>query len=105
MPSAKGIIFISGFSSKQESSLVAPTDKNEITVREIEILKDKLKQPEQPRKIVKQKPVEPKVAAVKFTTPPEIKDDDQPLWKKPGLRLITKNKNLSSAILAERELS
>jgi protein TonB len=46
-------------------------------VREIEIVKDKPKEPEQPKKIVKQKPVEPKVAAVKFTTPPEIKADDK----------------------------
>jgi len=43
--------------------------------------------------------------AIAKISPPEIKDDDQPSWKKPGLRLIAKGKNLSSAILAERELS
>jgi protein TonB len=69
------LIVINGFSSKQESSLIVPVDKNEITVREIEILKDKPKEPEQPKETAKQKPVEPKVASVKFTSPPAIKKD------------------------------
>lgn len=69
------LIFINGFSKKQESSLIVPSDKNEITVRELEILKDKPKEPVQPKEVVKQKPVEPKVATVKFTTPPAIKKD------------------------------
>jgi antitoxin (DNA-binding transcriptional repressor) of toxin-antitoxin stability system len=43
--------------------------------------------------------------AIAKISPPELKDNDQPLWKKPGLRLIAKGKNLSSAILEERELS
>lgn len=43
--------------------------------------------------------------AIAKISPPEIKEDNQPLWKKPGLRLITKGKNLSSAIIEERELS
>ena len=43
--------------------------------------------------------------AIAKISPPETKDDNQPSWKKPGLRLITKGKNLSSAILEERELS
>lgn len=38
-------------------------------------------------------------------SPPEEKGHEVPSWKKPGLRLIAKGKNLSSAILAERELS
>jgi antitoxin (DNA-binding transcriptional repressor) of toxin-antitoxin stability system len=38
-------------------------------------------------------------------SPPEIKDNDQPSWKKPGLHLLAKNQNLSSAIMEERELS
>ncbi len=71
------LIFINGFSNKQESSLIIPSDKNEITVREIEILKDKPKEPEQPKEVVKQKPVDPKVATVKFTTPPAIKKDSE----------------------------
>ena len=71
------LIFINGLGNKQESTLTVPQDKNEILVREIEILKDKPKEPEQPKEVAKQKPVEPKVAAVKFTTPPEIKDDDK----------------------------
>jgi protein TonB len=69
------LIVINGFSNKQESSLIVPADKNEITVREIEILKEKPKEPEQPKETVKQKPVEPKVASVKFTSPPAIKKD------------------------------
>ena len=71
------LIFINGLSNKDASTLTIPQDKNEILVREIEIIKDKPKEPEQPKKVVKQKPVEPKVAAVKFTTPPEIKADDK----------------------------
>lgn len=35
--------------------------------------------------------------------PPEDKNDGSPSWKKPGLRLVSKGKNLSSAIFAERE--
>jgi periplasmic protein TonB len=69
------LIVVNGFSNKQEPSLIVPADKNEITVREIEILKDKPKEPEQPKETVKRKPVEPKVAAVKFTSPPAIKKD------------------------------
>lgn len=38
-------------------------------------------------------------------SPAENKNSDQPSWKKHGLRLIAKGKNLSSAILEERELS
>ena len=43
--------------------------------------------------------------AIAKISPPEITDNEQPSWKKPGLRLISKGKNLSSAILEERELS
>jgi antitoxin (DNA-binding transcriptional repressor) of toxin-antitoxin stability system len=43
--------------------------------------------------------------AIAKISPPESKDDDQPSWKKPALRLVAKGKNLSSAILEERELS
>lgn len=43
--------------------------------------------------------------AIAKVSPPELKDNDLPSWKKPALRLISKGKNLSSAILEERELS
>jgi antitoxin (DNA-binding transcriptional repressor) of toxin-antitoxin stability system len=43
--------------------------------------------------------------AIAKISPPELMDNDQPLWKKPALRLVVKGKNLSSAILEERELS
>lgn len=35
--------------------------------------------------------------------PAELNDNDIQLWKKPALRLVTKGKSLSSAILEERE--
>lgn len=71
------LIFINGFSSKEESTFVVPADKKEITVREVEILKEKPKELEKPKEVIKQKRVEPKVAAVKFTTPPVIKEDNK----------------------------
>ena len=36
-------------------------------------------------------------------TPPETKKGSTPSWKKPALRLVAKGKNLSSAIISERE--
>ncbi len=36
-------------------------------------------------------------------SPPETKAGETPSWKKPALRLVTKGKNLSSAIISERE--
>ena len=71
------LIFINGLSNKEESTFVVPIDKKEITVREVEILKEKPKQLEKPKEIIKQKTVAPKVAAVKFTTPPQIKEDNK----------------------------
>lgn len=38
-------------------------------------------------------------------SPPETKTGDIPSWKKPALRLVAKGKNLSSAIISERESS
>lgn len=38
-------------------------------------------------------------------SPPEINSDGIPSWKRSGLRLLTKGKNLSSAILEERKIS
>ena len=35
--------------------------------------------------------------------PAELNDNDIQSWKKPALRLVTKGKSLSSAILEERE--
>lgn len=42
--------------------------------------------------------------AIAKISPPELLENDQQFWKKPALRLIAKGKNLSSAILSEREL-
>lgn len=50
--------------------------KEEMIIREIQIPKEKIKQPVQPEEIIKAKLVvksTPKVAAVKFTSPPQIK--------------------------------
>jgi periplasmic protein TonB len=71
------LIFINGFSGKEESTFVVPVDKKEITVREVEILKEKPKELVKPKEVIKQKTVAPKVAAVKFTTPPIIKEDNK----------------------------
>lgn len=35
--------------------------------------------------------------------PVDMKDEDIQAWKKPALRLVTKGKNISSAIIDERE--
>ena len=54
------------------SSVPVKTDKKELVIRAIEMPKEKVKEPEQPKEVVRQKPVTPKVAEVKFTTPPKI---------------------------------
>jgi prevent-host-death family protein len=36
-------------------------------------------------------------------SPPETKTEKTQSWKKPALRMISKGKNLSSAIISERE--
>lgn len=41
--------------------------------------------------------------AIAKISPPEMLDENHPTWKKPALRLVTKGKNLSSAIISERE--
>lgn len=41
--------------------------------------------------------------AIAKIIPAEMEDETQPMWKKPGLRLVTKGKTLSSAIISERE--
>lgn len=41
--------------------------------------------------------------AIAKIIPAEMEDEKQAMWKKPGLRLVTKGKNLSSAIISERE--
>ena len=38
-------------------------------------------------------------------SPPEKKNNGIPSWKRSGLRLLTTGKDLSSAILEEREIS
>lgn len=42
--------------------------------------------------------------AIVKISPLELLESDPSFWKKPALRLIAKSKNLSSAILSEREL-
>ena len=54
------------------SSVPVKINKEELVIRAIEMPKEKVKEPEQPEEVVRQKRVAPKVAEVKFTTPPEI---------------------------------
>ena len=72
------LVFINLFGKSGQSSSIIQQDKEVVNIKEVELLKDKPKeQPIKPKEAVKQKPDIPKVAAVKFTTPPEIKDDDK----------------------------
>ena len=69
------LIFINGFTTSETSSAPIADSKEKIVVRELNIPIQKPKEIEQPKETVKQKTVQPKMATVKFTTPPEIKKD------------------------------
>ncbi len=71
------LIFINGFKTTQALSAPIPIAQEKIVVREIKMPVEKPKEIEQPKETVKQKTVQPKMATVKFTTPPEIKDDNK----------------------------
>lgn len=43
--------------------------------------------------------------AIAKISPPGMIDENLPHWKKPALRLVSKGKKLSSAIISEREQS
>lgn len=70
-------ILISLFGKSQQSLTIIHFERGEVMVRELEMLKEKPKQPEKPKEVMKQKPGMHKVATVKFTTPPAIKEDNK----------------------------
>jgi protein TonB len=69
------LIFINGFTTNETTSAPIADNKEKIVVREIKLPIEKPKEIDQPKETSKQKTVEPKIATVKFTTPPEIKKD------------------------------
>lgn len=71
-------VFINMFDTTQQSSVVIPTDKQAIIIKEVQLMKEQPKEqaPKQPA-VIKVKTVLPKIATVLFTTPPEIKEDNK----------------------------
>ncbi len=59
---------------RQKEEKKPVTDRKEVVIRTIVLPVEKIKEPEQPKQTVKQKPVV-KTATVKYTTPPVIKKD------------------------------
>lgn len=55
--------------SHSSASLVP---KEEMYIRQVELPKEKMKEPEPPKEVAKPKTAAPKIAQVKFTTPPKI---------------------------------
>ena len=70
-------ILISLFGKSQQSPTIIQSERGVVIVRELEMLKEKPKQPEKPKEVMKQKPHKPNGATVKFTTPPAIKEDNK----------------------------
>ena len=70
-------ILISLFGKSQQSPTIIPSERGEVIVRELEMLKEKPKEPEKPKEVKRQKPGMPKVATAKFTSPPVIKEDNK----------------------------
>lgn len=70
-------ILISLLGKSQQSPTIIHSERGEVIVREMELLKEKPKEPDKPKKVMKQKYDMPKVATVKFTTPPAIKEDNK----------------------------
>lgn len=67
-------IFINSIhKDKKETNHIVNT-KEGIVLRTIELPREKIKEPEKPKEVMKQKPVV-KIATVSFTTPPKIKKD------------------------------
>ena len=60
------MIFINGFGNKEESTFVVQVDKKEITVREVEILKEKPKELEKPKEVIKQKSINGKCQTLRL---------------------------------------
>lgn len=71
-------VFINMFDTTQQSSVVIPIDKQAIIIKEVQLMKEQPKEqaPKQPA-VVKVKTVLPKIATVRFTTPPQIKEDNK----------------------------
>lgn len=70
-------ILITMFGEGHQSSAIIHPERGEVIVRELEMLKEKPKEPDKPKEIMKQKPDMPKAATVKFTSPPAIKEDNK----------------------------
>jgi periplasmic protein TonB len=64
-------VLISKMKADNNSS-ASMTPKEEMYIRQVELPKEKLKEPEPPKEVVKAKTAAPKIAQVKFTTPPKI---------------------------------
>ncbi len=69
------LFFINSFTTNQTSFAPIANHQEKIVVREIKVPIEKPKEIEQPKETIKPKKAEPKMATVKFTTPPEIKKD------------------------------
>ncbi len=68
-------ILASAANKKENISKPVVNTKEGIVIRTIEMPKEKIKEPEKPKEVVKQKPVQ-KVATIKYTTPVIKKDPD-----------------------------
>lgn len=69
-------IFINSIHNNKKEATPVSNTKEGIVLRTIELPREKIKEPEKPKEIVKQKPVV-KIATVNYTTPPKIKKDTE----------------------------
>ncbi len=67
-------VLINSKNNNKAATVPVNTQRQEVVLRAIELPKDKIKEIEKPREVVKQKAVV-KVATVSFTTPPKIEKD------------------------------
>ncbi|MEO7922040.1 MAG: TonB family protein [Chitinophagaceae bacterium] len=65
------LALMSVIKKNETASVSVKKDREEIIIRSVRLPEEKLKEPEQPKALVKQKPVTLKIAQVKFT-PPKI---------------------------------
>lgn len=70
------LIFINSIHTDKKEATPVTNTKEGIVLRTIELPREKIKEPEKPKEVVKQKPVV-KIATVNYTTPPKIKKDTE----------------------------
>jgi protein TonB len=88
-----GVFIIVSTMNAAKQKTIPVVERQEITIRTIQMPVEKIKEPEKPKPVAKQKPAAPKTATVKFT-PPVIKKDHE--VKQP----MVSNKELDGKLIA-----